>query len=116
MHTQRFKFRARLTVGDAIALGPGKVALLEALQQYGSISAAAQSLGMSYRRAWLLIDELNRCLREPAVQSATGGSKGGGSQLTPTGLAIVALYRRIEATAEQACTDDIAALKAFMQS
>lgn len=116
MYTHRFKFRARLTLDDAIAVGPGKVALLEAVQQTGSISAAALSLGMSYRRAWLLIDELNRCLREPAVQSTSGGSRGGRSGLTATGQTIISLYRRIEATAEQACAHDIAALKALLQT
>lgn len=101
------RFRMRVTVGDVIAIGPGKIALLEALDETGSITAAAKSLDMSYRRAWLLIDELNRALKEPAVATAAGGAKGGGSALTETGHAVVTLYRQIEATAAQACKGEI---------
>jgi len=102
-----FKFRMRMTVGDVIAVGPGKIALLEALAETGSITAAAKSLGMSYRRAWLLIDELNSALREPAVSTAQGGAKGGGSKLTPQGEQLVALYREIEARALAHCEEPI---------
>lgn len=70
------KLRMRVTVGETIAIGPGKIALLEALDETGSITAAARSLDMSYRRAWLLIDELNRALKTPAVATAAGGAKG----------------------------------------
>lgn len=101
------KLRMRVNVGERIAVGPGKIALLEALDETRSITAAAKSLGMSYRRAWMLIDELNRSLREPAVSSATGGSHGGGSELTEAGRKLIALYRGIEATAQQACAADI---------
>src|SRR5260370_32163857 len=71
------RFRMRIRQADAVAIGPGKIDLLEAVHQHGSISAAARSLGMSYRRAWLLIDELNRTLKAPATSSETGGSAGG---------------------------------------
>ncbi|MBC7940304.1 MAG: winged helix-turn-helix domain-containing protein [Chitinophagaceae bacterium] len=101
------RFRARITVGDVIAIGPGKIALLEAIDSTGSITAAAKSLDMSYRRAWLLLDELNRSLREPAADSAKGGPNGGGSALTDTGRQLIAVYRRIEATATTACRSDI---------
>ena len=101
------KLRMRVTVGDVIAIGPGKIALLEALDQTGSITAAAKSLDMSYRRAWLLIDETNRALKEPAVATAAGGAKGGGSALTDSGRALIALYRQIEDTALQACKPEI---------
>jgi molybdate transport system regulatory protein len=97
----------RVMAGELIAIGPGKVALLEAMAQTGSITAAAKSLGMSYRRAWLLIAELNKALKEPAVASATGGQHGGGSQLTDTGRQLIALYRGIEEQAQRACQDDI---------
>ncbi len=104
----------RVTAGDVIAIGPGKVALLEAIDSTGSITAAAKALGMSYRRAWLLLDELNRALREPAVGSSKGGVQGGGSVLTAVGRDVVETYRRIEATAERACAADIQRLIRLM--
>jgi molybdate transport system regulatory protein len=79
-----------------LAIGPGKVALLEAIEQTGSITASARKLGMSYRRAWLLVDETNRCLVRPAVQTATGGQRGGGASLTAAGVALVHHYRAVE--------------------
>lgn len=101
------RFRMRITDGDAIAVGPGKIALLEAIEKTGSITAAAKSLEMSYRRAWLLLDELNGSLRKPAVDSAKGGQHGGGSALTDEGRQLIDLYRRIESTAEASCSADI---------
>lgn len=97
----------RVTDGEAIAVGPGKIALLEAIGKAGSITAAAKSLDMSYRRAWLLLDELNGSLRVPAVDSAKGGQHGGGSALTDAGRQMIDLYRRIESTAATACRSDI---------
>jgi molybdate transport system regulatory protein len=79
-----------------LAIGPGKVALLEAIEQTGSITASAKKLGMSYRRAWLLVDETNRCLVRPAVQTASGGQRGGGTSLTPAGAELVHRYRALE--------------------
>jgi len=79
-----------------LAIGPGKVALLEAIEQTGSITSSAKKLGMSYRRAWLLVDETNRCLVRPAVQTAAGGRRGGGSSLTPVGAELVRRYRALE--------------------
>jgi molybdate transport system regulatory protein len=79
-----------------LAIGPGKVALLEAIGQTGSITSSAKKLGMSYRRAWLLVDETNRCLVRPAVQTVAGGQRGGGTSLTPAGVALVRLYRDLE--------------------
>ena len=104
------RFRMRIRRADAIALGPGKVALLGAVKEHGSISAAARSLDMSYRRAWLLMDELNRSLKSPATVSEHGGQRGGGSVLTPVGEEIIRLYRDIETQAYAACSDQIAAL------
>ncbi|MBB2483677.1 LysR family transcriptional regulator [Mitsuaria sp. WAJ17] len=97
----------RVMVDDTIAVGPGKIALLQALDETRSITAAARALGMSYRRAWTLIDELNRALKEPAVISAAGGSQGGGSELSPSGRQLLELYRGIEAQALAACKPDI---------
>ena len=112
----QLRLRMRVTRGDAIAVGPGKVELLEALQRTHSINGAAKALGMSYRRAWLLVDELNAALREPAVRSATGGSHGGGSELTATGTELVRLYRAIEQRAQQACALEIDELLALLKA
>ena len=89
MADTRLSIRLDLTSGDRI--GPGKIALLEAIQEAGSISAAARALGMSYRRAWLLVEEINESLQEPAVTAATGGRQGGGAALTPSGERVIAL-------------------------
>ena len=101
------KFRLRITAGDVIAIGPGKILLLEAIGETGSITAAAKQLDMSYRRAWMLLDELNGALKRPAVDSAKGGPHGGGSALTEVGQQLIALYRRVETTAERACQADM---------
>ena len=77
-------------------LGPGKIRLLEMIQANGSISAAARAMGMSYRRAWLLTDSLNKMFDQPAVTAQTGGSGGGAATLTPFGDELVRLYRGME--------------------
>jgi molybdate transport system regulatory protein len=100
----------RLDFPGARWLGPGKVKLLEAIAGTGSISAAGRSLGMSYRRAWLLVDDLNRCFRMPLVQTHLGGRAGGGAALTALGEAVVGHYRMIEKAAEQAAAGHIQAL------
>jgi molybdate transport system regulatory protein len=110
------QFRMRIRKGETIALGPGKVALLEAVREHGSISAAARSLDMSYRRAWLLIDELNRSLKSPATVSEQGGQSGGGCVLTPVGENIIRLYRDVETQAHLACAKQIAALTKLIDS
>src|SRR5207247_369152 len=79
------QFRVRISKGDDIAIGPGKVDLLEAIGETGSITSAAKRLGMSYRRAWLLIDTMNRCFKNPIVEAEAGGRSGGGTRLTATG-------------------------------
>jgi molybdate transport system regulatory protein len=109
------RFRLRISVGDLIAFGPGKIALLEAIRDQGSLTAAAQALGISYRRAWTMLDETQRALRYPAVASASGGLQGGGSVLTPVGEEIVGRYRRIEQEAARACAGDIEALQALLR-
>jgi molybdate transport system regulatory protein len=104
------RFRLRIKRGADIAVGPGKVDLLEAIREQGSITQAAKALGMSYRRAWLLLDELNRSLREPATTSSQGGPHGGGCAVTPAGERLVSLYRDIERQAQAACAAQLAAL------
>jgi molybdate transport system regulatory protein len=110
------RFRLRINKGEEIAIGPGKVALLEAIVTAGSITAAAKDLGMSYRRAWLLVDDMNRCFKKPVVDSAKGGKEGGGTVVTPTGLEVVALYRGIEAEAQKATDRDLAKITRLLVS
>ncbi len=88
---QMVRFRVDFT--DACSLGPGKIELLESIQRTGSLRQAAQTLGMSYRRAWLLLDALNRSFSEPASTASIGGQGGGGVTLTPFGLEIIRCYR-----------------------
>lgn len=89
--------RFRIFWKGEIALGPGKVDLLRAIRQTGSIRQAASQLDMSYMRAWLLIRTMNHCFKEPLVNAARGGSEHGGATLTPTGLSALKLYERLEA-------------------
>jgi molybdate transport system regulatory protein len=96
--------------GSVLAIGPGKIALLEAIAKTGSITSAAKKLGMSYRRAWLLVDETNRCLTAPAVQTATGGKRGGGTALTSVGAELVRRYRALERQTEVVVTRKLNAL------
>lgn len=106
----RFSFRLDFTPGGR--LGPGKVQLLEAIGATGSISAAGRSMKMSYRRAWLLVDDLNRIFKSPLVEAQPGGAKGGGAHLTPLGREVVANYRAIQAKTLAAAAEQIAALRA----
>jgi molybdate transport system regulatory protein len=85
--------RFRVDFTAACSLGPGKIDLLESIQRTGSLRQAAQALGMSYRRAWLLLDGLNRSFSEPASTASIGGQGGGGVRLTPFGLEIIRAYR-----------------------
>lgn len=88
---QMVRFRVDFT--EVSSLGPGKIELLESIQRTGSLRQAAQVLGMSYRRAWLLLDGLNRSFSEPASTASIGGQGGGGVTLTPFGLEIIRAYR-----------------------
>ena len=93
----RFQPRIRILCGEDIALGPGKVELLEHLEKTGSISLAAQSMGLSYMRAWTLIQTMNKCFKDPLVVSLRGGKEKGGAKLTATGLQALKMYRKMEA-------------------
>lgn len=93
----RMRTYLRIMLDDEIAFGPGKADLLEAIRDTGSISAAGKRLGMSYRRAWLLVDAMNRCFRAPLVETAAGGVAGGGAHLTQSGEEVVDQYRALEA-------------------
>ena len=94
--------RIRIKAGKDIALGPGKVDLLEAIAHTGSISAGARELGLSYRRAWDLVDTMNHCFEHPLVARVKGGKGGGGAQLTDEGRRLLDLYRKMETKAVKA--------------
>ena len=111
----KVQFRIRVYRDNGIAIGPGKVALLETLAATGSITAAARELGMSYRRAWLLIDETNKALASPAVEAVAGGARGGGAVLTPVGQELVSLYREMEGTAREASRESMEALMGLLE-
>ena len=109
------QFRLRITQANEIAVGPGKVALLEAIVTTGSITAAAKALGMSYRRAWLLVDSMNHMFKLPVVDAAKGGKQGGGTSVTATGLKVIECYRRIDADALKAGARDIKKLNSLLR-
>lgn len=104
------KLTLRVDFGPGKAVGPGKIRLLEAIRDSGSISRGGRVLGMSYRRAWLLIDNLNRTFRRQVVTARPGGEKGGGARLTPFGLELIARYRAIERRSHQAAARELVAL------
>ncbi|MFZ4808546.1 MAG: winged helix-turn-helix domain-containing protein [Hyphomicrobiaceae bacterium] len=107
--------RLRIVLGER-RLGPGKVDLLEAIGQTGSISAGGRSLGMSYRRAWLLVDEVNKMFTRPVIVATTGGPHGGGAELTEFGRAVVAAYRRIEDRTRAAIREELAPFETDLAS
>jgi molybdate transport system regulatory protein len=98
-------------LGPDIAIGPGKADLLEGVRDTGSIAAAGRRLGMSYRRAWYLIETMNRCFTAPLVEAARGGAHGGGARLTPLGAEILERYRRMEGLTARAIAEEMEALR-----
>jgi molybdate transport system regulatory protein len=99
----------RIDLAPQVSLGPGKIALIEAILRTGSISAAAREIGMSYRRAWLHVDALNRMFTEPSVVTSPG-RRGGGAEVTAFGRRLVELFSAIRAGAEAAGSDQLAEL------
>jgi molybdate transport system regulatory protein len=108
--------RLRIILGDAIAVGPGKADLLEGIRETGSIAAAGRRMGMSYKRAWLLVETMNSCFSRPLVEAAKGGKWGGGARLTKLGEEVLARYRRMQTATGRAIADDLAALKRAMRT
>lgn len=88
--------RPRVRLGDVVLIGPGKIELLRAVATHGSISAAARELGMGYKRAWSLLDELQRACPKPLIETSAGGSGGGGAQVTAAGLALIGSYDELD--------------------
>ena len=110
------RLTVRIDFGSDRALGPGKVRLLEVIHKTGSISQAGRSLGMSYRRAWLLVDDLNRCFRQPVVTTQPGGARGGGAALTRFGRELIKKYRSIESQAAAAAEKQLRDLKISLRN
>ncbi len=106
----------RVDFGSSRSIGPGKIRLLEALDRTGSISQAGRALGMSYRRAWLLIDDMNQCFRHTVVSAKPGGSQGGGAVLTEFGAELVSDYRAIESAASTAAKKRLRGLEAALRA
>ncbi len=109
------RLTVRVDFGADRALGPGKIRLLEAIGKTGSIARAGRSLAMSYRRAWLLVDDMNRSFREPVIVTQPGGARGGGAALTPFGVDLIAKYRAIETLATAATQSELGALAAALR-
>jgi molybdate transport system regulatory protein len=101
----------RIDLDKEARIGPGKIQLLENIRACGSISAAGRAMGMSYKRAWELVDEINRICRRVAVERQIGGKNGGGAILTPFGLSLVVRYRKIERSAESAAHKELLELR-----
>ena len=110
------RLRLRLLFGDDAMVGPGKVELLERIRDAGSISAAGRGMAMSYKRAWMLVEEMNAAFRTPLVDSTRGGPGGGGARITEAGAEVLRRYRAIERAASQSAAGDIAALEAMLRS
>jgi molybdate transport system regulatory protein len=107
------RVRLRIYLGeDEHKLGPGKIQLLEAIREHGSISAAARSMGMAYRHAWELVDDLNRCFQSPVVAASTGGRAGGGAEVTPFGEELIRRFHAMEKATRRAISRDLDALDA----
>ena len=98
----------RILGNGSAAMGPGKAELITRINTTGSISAAAREMGMSYRRAWQLVEAINKSFREPVVVTATGGKRGGGASVTDFGRALVAQFHAMEDKASSAIADDLA--------
>lgn len=109
------RLRLRVIFGDDAMLGPGKADLLELIEDLGSIAAAGRAMKMSYKRAWMLVDEMNAAFRDPLVDSTRGGQKGGGARLTETGLAVLSNYRSLEERVAIAGNNEIEALRALLK-
>ncbi len=108
------KISLRIVHGDEIALGPGKADLLQGIKATGSIAAAGRELSMSYKRAWSLVETMNKCFNEPLVETMKGGAQRGGAKLTPLGEKVLDTYRQMQSMAEKATARDFESLQRFL--
>lgn len=108
------ELKIRIVFGEGAMLGPGKAELLERIDATGSIAAAGRGMGMSYKRAWMLVETMNAMFREPVVESTRGGPRGGGAVLTGTGRRVLSLYRAFEIAAGQAGETQLQALRSLL--
>lgn len=103
--------KLRVVLAPGTFIGPGKADILQGIMETGSISAAGRRMGMSYKRAWQLVETLNGYFRDPLVTAATGGKAGGGAVLTKLGMEVLKRYRAMEAATAKACAADVKALQ-----
>jgi molybdate transport system regulatory protein len=103
--------RLRIVLEPNIAIGPGKMDILEGIKKTGSITAAGRRMGMSYKRAWLLVETMNACFKTPLVVTSRGGRARGGATLTPTGELVLICYRRMEKLTEKAIAREMDKLR-----
>lgn len=116
MKEHKLKLQIRILSEQNIALGPGKADLLEAIERTGSISQAAKSMNMSYRRAWQLVDTMNQCFETALVETQTGGTHGGGAAVTALGQKVLQHYRQMEINARQTLENDYQIMSSFLKS
>lgn len=114
--TGHLELKLRILLGGTIAMGPGKARLLGLIDEHGSISGAARAMGMSYRRAWDLVNTMNHAFREPVVDTATGGAHGGGAHLTEFGRHVLARYLAMERHAAAAVDAEIREFEALLRT
>lgn len=114
--SKRLSPRVRILIGAATALGPGKVELLQAIERHRSISGAARDMGMSYRRAWVLVDTMNRCFTSDLVVTATGGKGGGGAEVSALGLDVMRRYQEMEDKAAKSVEAEARAFAALLKN
>ncbi len=111
MNGDKIRLTLRLDLPNGVRLGPGKISLLAGIAEHGSIRAAGATMGMSYRRAWLLADEINRMFKEPSIFTRHGGKSGGGAGLTPFGESLLERCRKMEAESRKVLANDLSWLE-----
>lgn len=106
----------RVDLGEGQRLGPGKIRLLKQIDAAGSIAAAGRAMQMSYRRAWLLVEEMNQMFKTPVIEPQAGGAKGGGARLTPLGREVIQRYAKMEKAAAASAKSEIVAISSLCRA